>query len=92
MFWKIAFVAVAIIALMVVAPRSALGGTRRRDRELHRDPATVERAGRRAGTRASKGVLTGFPALESDGCDSIRIVQHEEVWRCPAPLVSTPGY
>jgi hypothetical protein len=37
-------------------------------------------------------VLTGFPALESDGCDSIRIVQHEEIWHCPTPLVSTPGY
>ena len=91
MFWKIAFIAIAIVALMVVgrdqrwAARAGVTGTASRLR--HR------RASRQARWYACKqGVLTGFPTLEGDGCDSIRIVMHEEIWRCPAPLVSTPGY
>ena len=91
MFWKIAFVAVAIAALMVVArdqrwaARAGVTGNC-----ITTQPPSSEPAG--SWYACKQGVLTGFPALESDGCDSIRIVQHEEVWRCPAPLVSTPGY
>jgi len=39
-----------------------------------------------------QGILTGFPALEADGCQSAGLFRHQEVWRCPAPLASLPGY
>lgn len=91
MFWKIALIAVAIVALMVVArdqrwaARAGVTGNC-----VSTPPPSSEPAG--AWYACKQGVLTGFPALEGDGCDSIKIVMHEEIWRCPAPLVSTPGY
>ena len=39
----------------------------------------------------SEGIMTGFPALEGDGCDSVGFVAKKEVWRCPAALESVPG-
>ena len=91
MFWKIALIAIAVVALMVVArdqrwaARAGVTGNC-----VATQPPSTEPAG--SWYACKQGVLTGFPALESDGCDSEGIVMHEEVWRCPAPLVSTPGY
>ncbi len=91
MFWKIAFVAVAIVALMVVgrdqrwAARAGVTGNCVAIQPPSSEPTS-------AWYSCKQGVLTGFPELESDGCDSIRIIAHREIWRCPAALVSTPGY
>jgi hypothetical protein len=38
-----------------------------------------------------QGILNGFPALEGDSCQSKGLVQHREIWACPAPLASLPG-
>jgi hypothetical protein len=38
-----------------------------------------------------EGIMTGFPALEGDACESVGFVAKDEVWHCPAPLVSVPG-
>lgn len=91
MFWKIAFVAVAIAAVMVVA----------------RDQRWAERAGVTGSCTATQapsadgsgawyvckqGVLTGFPSLVGQGCEATGVVIHQEVWHCAAPLVSQPGY
>jgi len=91
MFFKIAFVGIALIALMVVA----------------RDQRWPQRAGVTghcittaapssepdgAWYACKQGVLTGFPSLAGDSCTSAGVVMHQEVWRCTAPLVSTPGY
>jgi hypothetical protein len=91
MFYRIAFAGIAIIALMVVA----------------RDQHWAQRAGvtgHCVATQApasepggawyacKQGVLTGFPSLEGESCTSVGLVQHQEVWQCPEPLVSTPGY
>jgi hypothetical protein len=91
MFWKIALVGIALIALMAVA----------------RDQQWPERAGvtgkcvltqppssQPDGTwyACKQGVLTGFPSLEAESCTSVGVVMHQEVWRCTVPLVSMPGY
>jgi hypothetical protein len=39
-----------------------------------------------------EGIITGFPTLERDSCESAGIVaQRQELWRCQAVLGSTPG-
>lgn len=38
-----------------------------------------------------QGLVNGFPALEADGCASIAIVEHREIWQCDRPLASLPG-
>jgi len=90
MFWKIGFVLIALVALMVVArdqrwaQRAGVTGhcIATQDPAFQPDGAWY----------ACKQGLTGFPNLEGDGCDSQWIVSHREVWKCPAPLTSTPGY
>jgi hypothetical protein len=90
-FWKIALVGIAIVALMVVARdqhwagRAGVTGSC-----TTTQPPSTEQAG--SWYACKQGVLTGFPALEGDGCTSVGVVMHQEVWRCPAPLVSSPGY
>jgi hypothetical protein len=39
----------------------------------------------------SEGIMTGFPALGGDSCDSVGFVAKDELWHCPAPLESIPG-
>lgn len=91
MFWKFALVGIAIVALMVVArdqrwaERAGVTGNC-----TATQPPSTEPAG--AWYACKQGVLTGFPSLEDDACESVGIVMHQEVWRCAAPLVSTPGY
>ena len=85
MFWKIALIAIAVVALMVVArdqrwaARAGVTGNC-----VATQPPSSEPSG--AWYACKQGVLTGFPALEGDGCDSTGIVMHEEIWRCPAPV------
>ena len=38
-----------------------------------------------------QGVLTGYPVLRKDGCDPKGVQVGQEIWRCPAPLSTTPG-
>ena len=90
MFWKIAFIAIAIVALMVVgrdqrwAARAGVTGNC-----VSTPPPSSEPTG--AWYACKQGVLTGFPSLEGESCTSAGIVRHQEVWHCPEPLVSTPG-
>ncbi len=91
MFFKIIIVGIALIALMAVARDQQWGqraGVTGRCWAT-RPPATDPDA---AWYVCKQGVLTGFPSLESSGCDSVGIVVHNEVWKCEAPLVSAPGY
>lgn len=92
MFLKLALVAIAIIALMVVgrdqnwAERAGVAGS---------CAVTQPPAGERDENTwyvCTQGLLNGFPALEGDSCVSLGLVSHQEVWRCPAPLSSTSGY
>jgi hypothetical protein len=91
MFWKFAFVVVALIAVMVVARDQHLAGRVGVTGSCTQtQPPSFKREG--AWYACKQGVLTGFPSLEDDGCDSAGIVRHQEVWQCSAPLVSAPGY
>ena len=91
MFWKMALVGIAIIALMVVAQdqrwgeRAGVTGSCVATRPPNNEPAGAWYA-------CKQGVLTGFPSLEGNACQEVGIVMHREVWKCAAPLVSTPGY
>jgi hypothetical protein len=38
-----------------------------------------------------EGWLSGYPRLDADGCTRNRRPPGREVWRCPEPLVTTPG-
>jgi hypothetical protein len=38
-----------------------------------------------------QGVLTGYPSLRRDSCDPRGTAAGRQVWRCPTPLVTTPG-
>jgi hypothetical protein len=38
-----------------------------------------------------EGWLSGYPRLDGDGCTRDRRPPGREVWRCPAPLVTSPG-
>ena len=38
-----------------------------------------------------QGVLTGFPTLKRDSCESRAVAAGRQVWRCSTPLVTTPG-
>ena len=88
---KIFMVGVAFVVLMGVA-------------QTQRWPQRVGVVGKCVATRppsstpggawyaCKQGILTGFPALEAEGCRSVGLFMHQEVWRCPAPLSSLPGY
>ena len=89
---KIALVGVAIVVLMVVARDQRWAAAGRRHRALRRDASRRAPSPTGAWYACKQGVLTGFPNLEGDSCTSAGIVMHQEVWRCDAPLVSTPGY
>jgi hypothetical protein len=39
----------------------------------------------------SQGLLTGYPVLSRESCDSSGFVYKRELWRCPTPLESAPG-
>jgi hypothetical protein len=88
---KIAMVGAAIVVLMAVAQsqhwaqRAGLTGTCYAVQAPSSNPTGVWYA-------CKQGVLTSFPSLESDGCESEGILQHQEVWRCDAALVALPSY
>jgi hypothetical protein len=89
-FVKILLVGVAIVALMAVvqqrhlAQKAGLTGT----------CWSVEAPSGNGGSwyACKQGILTSFPSLESKGCSSVGLVNHDEVWKCTAPVVSMPGY
>ena len=91
MFFRIAFVGIAIVALMVVARNQQWA---QRAGVTGHCTATQAPASQPSGAWyvCKQGVLTGFPSLEGDSCFSAGLVQHQEVWQCPEPLVATPGY
>lgn len=90
-FTKIFLVGVAIVVFMVVArdqqwpQRAGVTGS---------CVATRGPSGSDAGAwyACRQGVLTGFPNLEGNSCTSEGIVTKQEIWQCPEPLVSLPGY
>ncbi len=38
-----------------------------------------------------EGVMSGFPALESDHCTSIGVARKREIWQCDQPELSLPS-
>jgi hypothetical protein len=91
MFFRIAFTGIAIIALMAVARQQQWA---QKAGVTGHCVATQAPASQPTGAwyACKQGVLTGFPSLEGQSCTSEGLVQHQEVWQCPEPLVSTPGY
>jgi hypothetical protein len=91
-FTKIVFVGVAIAALMIVAKdhhwaqRAGVTGT------CYATQAYPRGAPGGAWYACKQGILTSFPNLEAEGCDSMGIVLHREIWQCQGPLVSLPSY
>jgi hypothetical protein len=87
---KIAMAGAAIVALMFVAQnqrwpqRAGVVGV------CTGTPAPPSQPGG-AWYACTQGILSGFPNLEADACDSLGIVGKHEIWRCTAPLVSLPG-
>lgn len=39
----------------------------------------------------SQGILTGFPTLERDQCDSAGFAGKRQLWRCPEPIDAAPA-
>jgi hypothetical protein len=89
-FVKILMVAVTIIALMVVAQQRHLA----QKAGLTGTCWSVQAPPSGGGSwyACKQGILTSFPSLESEGCSSVGLVNHDEVWQCSAPVVSMPGY
>ena len=88
---KIAMVGAAIVVLMAVAQsqhwarRAGLTGTCYAVQAPSSNPTGTWYA-------CKQGILTSFPSLESDACESEGILAHQEVWRCEQPLISMPSY
>jgi len=88
---KIAAVGAALIALMAVAQnqrwpqRAGVVGAC-----VATQPPAYQQTG--AWYACTQGILTSFPSLGGESCDSIGFVRDKEIWRCDAPLVSLPGY
>jgi hypothetical protein len=38
-----------------------------------------------------QGLITGYPVLTRNQCDSTGFASSRELWRCPTPLESAPG-
>jgi hypothetical protein len=38
-----------------------------------------------------EGILSGYPTLTQENCDSQGVVASREFWRCPTPLEQVPG-
>jgi hypothetical protein len=38
-----------------------------------------------------QGLLTGYPVLTRQQCDSTGVVLNREIWRCSTPLETAPG-
>ena len=93
MFWKFAFVAVALIAVMVVArDQNWAGRVGVTGSCTQTQPPSY--GGQDTWYSCKQGILTGFPSLEGDAatCEEAGIVRHQEVWHCANRLSSTPGY
>ena len=88
---KIAMVGVAIIVLMAVAKdqnwaqRAGLTGHCYAVMPPSSNPTGAWYA-------CKQGILTSFPSLDSAACQDVGLVNHEEVWRCDAPLEEMPSY
>jgi len=84
-------VGVAIVTLMGVAQSQRWP---QRAGVVGRCVATQPPSSNPGGTwyACKQGILTGFPSLAADSCQSAGIVLHREIWNCAAPLASLPGY
>jgi hypothetical protein len=91
MFWKFAFVAVALIAVMVVARDQNWAG-RVGVTGSCTQTQPPSNGSEETWYACKQGILTGFPSLEGQSCDDAGVVLHQQVWHCTEPLVSTPGY
>jgi len=90
-FWKIAFVGIALVVLMGVAKekhwaqRAGLTGQCYAVQPPGSNPTGAWYA-------CKQGVLTSFPSLESSNCTDVGLADHQEVWRCDEPLEELPSY
>jgi len=88
---KIVLVGVAILTLMIVArqqnwpQRIGVTGSCYATQAPSSMPPGAYYA-------CKQGVLTGFPSLDGDNCSTVGFALREQVWQCPAPLTSMPGY
>jgi hypothetical protein len=86
---RIFFVGAAIVAVFVFA---------KRDHWLERAGlvGTCEITAAPAGDTAQwwscrEGLVSGYPMLTQENCDSRGVVAARELWRCPTPLTQIPG-
>jgi len=90
-FWKIAIVGIAIVVLMAVAKEEHWA---QRAGVTGQCYAVAPPAAKPAGAwyACKQGILTSFPSLDSAACENVGLMQHEELWRCEAPLEELPSY
>jgi hypothetical protein len=87
---RILIVGVAIAAALAVAKRdhwverAGLVGTCRLAQSLYPNDTAQWWSCR-------QGLITGYPVLTRQQCDSTGFVLKREYWRCPTPLETTPG-
>ncbi len=87
---RILFVGAAIVAALVVAKRdhwferAGLVGNCRLTRPLYTNDTAQWWSCR-------QGLLTGYPVLTRQQCDSQGFMLNREVWRCTTPLETAPG-
>ena len=86
---RIFFVGAAIIAVFIVAKRehwlerAGLVGT------CQVVPSPYGDTGQWWSCR--EGLVSGYPVLTRQQCDSRGIIATRELWRCPTPLAQVPG-
>jgi hypothetical protein len=86
---RIFFVGAAIIAVFIAAKRehwlerAGLVGTCRIVQAPYGDTAQW--------WSCREGIISGYPVLTRDQCDSKGFVAAREIWRCPTPLSQAPG-
>jgi hypothetical protein len=87
---RILFVGAAIVAALVVAQRDhwfqragVVGTCRLAQPGYANDTAQW--------WSCRQGLITGYPVLTRQQCDSTGFVLNRELWRCTTPLESAPG-
>ena len=87
---KIALVGVAVIALLGVAKQQKWYDSAHITGHCTVIPTPSGKTGQSWACR--QGILTGFPNLPEDRCETDGYLGERQVWRCAIPLDSVPGY
>ena len=87
---KIALVGAAVIALLVVAKQQKWFERAHITGSCTLVATPSGKTGQSWVCR--QGILTGFPNLPEDMCDSDGYLGEQQVWRCTTPLDRAPGY